>query len=277
MRWLWLALFLFQISAHAQAPTATRFWSDSTGKFQVAASYVEASNGRVTLRKGNGQTIAVPLNRLSRDDQEFVRIVASAIVGQVVGVTDGDTVTVLDANNEQHKIRIEGIDAPESRQAYGTRAKQALSDKVFGKRIHVVWKERDRYKRILGWVYVGDRLINKELLQEGWAWHYKQYSKDPDLANAEETARNSGKGLWADPHPIAPWEFRRNPAASPPVVRNLEPPALPQTQAATVYVTRTGSKYHIDGCRHLSKSKIPISLGEARQQYSACSVCNPPR
>lgn len=277
MRWFWLALILCQLPVAAQPPTATRLWTDSTGKYQVSATYVGVADGQVTLRKENGQTVAVPLERLSRADQEFVQSAASAIVGQVVGVSDGDTITVLDANKEQFKIRLEGIDTPESNQAYGTRAKQALSDKVFGKRVHVVWKERDRYKRILGWLYLDDRLINKEMVQEGWAWHYKQYSNDPELAHAEESARSSRKGLWADANPIAPWDFRRNPSPNPRVVEKPEPPTPPETQAATVYVTRTGAKYHTGGCRYLSKSKIPISLNEAKGRYSPCSVCNPPQ
>ena len=188
------------------------------------------------------------------------------IVGRVVGVTDGDTITVLDADHRQHKIRLEGIDAPESHQAFGTQSKNALSKKIFGKSVSVAWEEKDRYARTLGAVYLDDRWINKEMVEEGWAWHYVEYSDDEDLSSAEQTARAARVGLWVDPRPIAPWDFRHNPG--------LADAATGST--AAVYVTKTGSKYHRGGCRYLSKSKIPISLERAKQAYGPCSICKPP-
>lgn len=90
--------------------------------------------------------------------------------GKVVGIADGDTFTVL-LDKTQHRIRLNGIDSPETGQAFGTKAKQALADKVFGKEVKVVWTERDKYKRILGDIYLDDRWINKEMVGEGFAWH----------------------------------------------------------------------------------------------------------
>ena len=112
--------------------------------------------------------------------------------GKVVSIADGDTITVLDAQKVQHKIRFQGIDAPEKRQAFGTRSKEALSEKIGDKDVLVIWKEKDRYDRILGDVYLGKRHINLEMVQEGMAWHYKQYSKDAALAEAEIAARVAG-------------------------------------------------------------------------------------
>ena len=129
--------------------------------------------------------------------------------GSVVGVIDGDTVKVLDSTRTQHRIRLQGIDAPESKQAYGQRSKQALSKKIFGKTVSVKWKERDRYGRIIGDIYLDNRWINLELVQEGWAWHYKRYSNDKRLAEAEVKARQAQRGLWQDAHPISPWDFRK--------------------------------------------------------------------
>ena len=97
---------------------------------------------------------------------------AFEFTGKVVGVADGDTITVLH-NKQQHKIRFQHIDCPESTQAFGAKAKQALSEKVFGKTVTVKWDEMDRYKRILGDVYLGKRWINAEMVQNGMAWHYK--------------------------------------------------------------------------------------------------------
>ena len=105
--------------------------------------------------------------------------------GKVIAVADGDTITVLDAMRQSHKVRLEGIDAPERKQGYGTRSKEALAEKVFRQQVQVRWSGRDRYDRILGHVYLGEHWINHELVAEGWAWHYKRYSSDPELAAAE--------------------------------------------------------------------------------------------
>lgn len=130
------------------------------------------------------------------------------LAGKVVSIADGDTLTVL-AEKTQHRIRLEGIDAPESSQAFGQKAKQALGELVFGKEVKVEWKERDRYERIIGKILYEGRWINKEMVVDGWAWHYKQYSKDKELADAEASAKVAKKGLWADPNPVPPWEYRK--------------------------------------------------------------------
>jgi endonuclease YncB( thermonuclease family) len=133
---------------------------------------------------------------------------ANILDGKTVGVSDGDTVTVLDSSNTQHKIRLEAVDAPESHQPFGTKSKQALSSKVFGKTVRVEWTEKDKYRRTLGHIFIDDRWINREMIAEGWAWHYKQYSDDEDLAKLELTARAKKVGLWADKNAIAPWDWR---------------------------------------------------------------------
>jgi len=94
-----------------------------------------------------------------------------SFTAKVVKIADGDTITVL-LDKTQHKIRLEGIDAPERKQAFGTKARQALADKVFGGTVRVEWKKRDRYKRIIGRVYLGDRDISQEMVKDGWAWHH---------------------------------------------------------------------------------------------------------
>jgi endonuclease YncB( thermonuclease family) len=136
-------------------------------------------------------------------------IQADELRGKVVSVTDGDTITVLDADNVQHKIRLQGIDAPEKKQAFGTRSKECLAEKVADQDVVVMWKDKDRYGRILGEVMIGKRHINLELVQEGMAWHYTQYSKSKELADAEGAARKAKKGLWADKDPVPPWDFRK--------------------------------------------------------------------
>ena len=114
---------------------------------------------------------------------------AATFTGKVVGVSDGDTITVLTAGNKQFKIRLLAIDTPESGQAFGDKAKQALSNKVFGQFVQVHWTEQDQYKRVLGNITIGQRWINYEMVAEGWGWHYKQYDKDKRFAVAEVKAK----------------------------------------------------------------------------------------
>lgn len=129
--------------------------------------------------------------------------------GKVVKVTDGDTITVLSSDNAQTSVRLYGIDAPESKQAFGTRSKQYLSSLVFGETVSVVDLGKDFYGRTIGKVYLGDRYINLMIVEAGLAWHYKQYSaKDAEFTNAENKARKDAIGLWSGKNPVPPWQFR---------------------------------------------------------------------
>ncbi len=129
--------------------------------------------------------------------------------GRIVGVQDGDTVTLLEGGQE-FRIRLDGIDCPEKNQAYGQVARQFTADKAFNRDVKVRWKEKDRYGRYLGTLITprGENL-NKELLKAGLAWHYKQYSDSFVLAGLERQARKERRGLWAEQDPEPPWEFRR--------------------------------------------------------------------
>jgi len=139
---------------------------------------------------------------------------AGTLTGRVVRVTDGDTIVVLDSANAQHKIRLTGIDAPERKQAFGTKSKEPLSGSVAGKFVVVEYSKRDRYQRILGKVLLSNEDINLEQIRAGLAWHYKQYqdeqtSNDRELySEAEVEAREARRGLWHDPEPVPPWEYR---------------------------------------------------------------------
>jgi endonuclease YncB( thermonuclease family) len=139
---------------------------------------------------------------------------AATIEGRVVGVADGDTITVLDSTNTQHKIRLAGIDAPEKKQPYGQRSKQSLSDLVFDKQVMVETDKRDKYKREVGKVLVGGMDANLEQVSRGFAWHYKAYYREQSTNDrklysaAENEGRAARRGLWADADPMPPWEFR---------------------------------------------------------------------
>lgn len=197
-----------------------------------------------------------------------------SFVGKVVSIADGDTVTVL-YQNQQHKIRLSGIDAPESHQAFGEKSKKALADKVFGKEVKVEWSAQDKYHRILGEIFLGERRISEEMISDGLAWHYKQYSKDQNLAKAEVTAKQLKKGLWIDPNPIPPWEFR-NGRSSDKQSTSVEDPNSKPKQGVTVYVTDTGEKYHRDNCKYLAKSSNPVLLEKLGPNYQPCKICSPP-
>jgi len=137
---------------------------------------------------------------------------AETITGKVVSVSDGDTITVLVINqttNTTVKIRLSEIDCPEKKQAFGTQAKKALSEKIFGKMVAVEYNNTDRYGRIIGKIIFDGRWINKEMIEEGFSWHYKQYSSNKELAKAELIAKEKKLGLWVDKNPVPPWEFRR--------------------------------------------------------------------
>ena len=153
---------------------------------------------------------------------------AESLLGRVVGVTDGDTVTVLDTAKAQHKVRLAGIDAPEKGQPFGERAKENLSRLVFGRDVRVDWRKTDRYGRVVGTVWIASpdsRCRGKPdcakthdagmaQLTVGLAWHYKKYAHEQEpqqrgqYAFAEEEARVKRAGLWRDPNPVPPWDWR---------------------------------------------------------------------
>ena len=136
--------------------------------------------------------------------------VAGQITGRVVGIADGDTLTVLDGTLRQTKVRLAEIDTPESGQPYGSRAKQALSALVFGKEVRVMVVDTDRYGRTVGRVYADALDVNAEMVRQGAAWVYRKYSRDPSLLLLEQEARAARRGLWALPETerTPPWEWR---------------------------------------------------------------------
>lgn len=133
----------------------------------------------------------------------------STLHGKVVGISDGDTITVL-VDETQVKVRLHGIDCPEKGQPFGNRATQLTSKLVFGKQVTVKEKGKDRYGRVIGMVWVDGVCLNYELLKNGLAWWYRKYAKDEMIfADYEKKARGIGYGLWADKDPVPPWEWRK--------------------------------------------------------------------
>lgn len=140
---------------------------------------------------------------------------ADLLTGRVVAVADGDTVTLRDQTGRQHRIRLQGIDAPENDQSHGNASKEALTQWVLNRDVEVEHHQRDNYRRILGKILLDGEDINLKMVREGMAWHYKRYQADQRwddrwrYAWAQWRAQSEGKGLWAEPDPMPPWEYRR--------------------------------------------------------------------
>lgn len=137
-------------------------------------------------------------------------LLAVEFYGQVVGVIDGDTIEVLH-NQRPKRVRLYGIDCPEKRQAFGQRAKQATSALVFGKDVTLQTRSKDKYGRPVADVLLPDGTnVNQTLIKEGWCWWYRKYAPaDKELARLEGEARDTNRGLWAAPHPVPPWDWRK--------------------------------------------------------------------
>jgi endonuclease YncB( thermonuclease family) len=182
---------------------------------------------------------------------------AGTIIGKAIAVADGDTITVLGTDNTQHKIRLNGIDAPESNQEFGEASKLTLSDLVLDRQVAVVWNRTDRYNRILGTVTVGSFDVGLMQLKVGLAWYFRQYENDiPEVerhlyAAAETEAKTRRLGLWSRSNPIAPWDWRDR----------KESPVADQPKANPAPAPSTRS------------SAPPSSIGESRRAYSVqCSA-----
>lgn len=142
---------------------------------------------------------------------------AAQLQGKVVRVSDGDTITVLDRGKTQHRIRLTGIDAPESKQDFGEKSRQSLAAMVAGKVVIVEWEQKDRHGRVLGRVITPEgQDANLAQVERGMAWHYVQFAKTRPLketllyAKAERSAKAQKLGLWSQPSPTSPWEYRRS-------------------------------------------------------------------
>jgi len=134
--------------------------------------------------------------------------------GRVVSVTDGDTITLLDDSKQQHKIRLDGIDAPEVGQPFGNRSKQSLADLAFDLRAEAICPKIGRYGRKVCKVSIAGADVGLAQIQRGMAWHFKRYEREQSeqdraaYAAAEIEAREAGRGLWRDRMPVPPWEWR---------------------------------------------------------------------
>lgn len=284
--WLLLALpplTLVWAEAQPDPPLVDPFraWHDAEGKFLSKSRLAFCEEDQVVLLQQSGQTLLIPQARLSVADRKWITShPLTHLRGKVIYVADGDTIGVLDEGKKTHRIRLEGIDAPESGQDFGEKSRQALSRAVYGKEVLVTYEKTDTYGRILGQVYLPNAdhhwtWINRQLIEEGWAWHYRHFSGDADLAQTQGKAEASKAGLWRDAHPQAPWRFRLDEKRRKEAARmEKDGPSKEDRQpmAATGFWLNTSSGVrHNASCKHFAKT--------ARGRYckasdgKPCGIC----
>lgn len=135
---------------------------------------------------------------------------ADTIAGSVIGISDGDTLTILDSSKIEHKVRLAAIDAPEKSQPFGQKSKQVMLDLCYRKQASVVIIDVDRYGRSVGEVTCSGVYANEAMLRQGMAWVYRKYAKGyGHFYKVEDEAKSSRRGLWSDASPVAPWEWRK--------------------------------------------------------------------
>lgn len=177
----------------------------------------------------------------------------TTVTGKVVGISDGDTITVLLSGNRQLKVRLAGIDAPEKGQDYANSAKQALSSLVYGETVRLEGRKIDRYGRRVAKVIAGGEDVNLKLVQRGLAWHFKKYESEQSLADrrlyaaAEMSARKARLNIWRYENPVAPWDYRAGTTSSPQVV------TLASSHGGSVIGNRNSMIYHLPSCPSYSK------------------------
>jgi endonuclease YncB( thermonuclease family) len=173
---------------------------------------------------------------------------AEQFTGKVVGISDGDTISVL-REGKAVKVRLYGVDAPEKAQAFGTKARQFTGDLAFQQTVTVVIHATDRYGRLVGGVLLPNgRSLNQELVRVGLAWWYRSYApKDTTLAQLEAEARAAQRGLWADAHPIPPWAWRKE--------KHGASAVSPGVASGEIHGTRNTRVYHLPDCPDYNRMK----------------------
>lgn len=169
-------------------------------------------------------------------------LLAPAYAHKVIGIADGDTLTLL-VNEKPLKIRLSNIDAPEKAQAFGERSKQSLSDLCWGKDAMYKEQDVDRYGRTVAVVTCGGVEVNRAQIERGMAWVYLKYNQDLTLPGLEAMARRDRRGLWSDPEPVAPWEFRR------PQIKKASATSPKNSVEGICFVDRYGEYQVVDGRR----------------------------
>ena len=180
---------------------------------------------------------ALVLNTLAGQAQ------ASQLKGKVVSIADGDTLTILQIDKTQKRIRLGEIDAPESKQAFGQRSKESLIQICGGRNTVVQVQDIDRYGRVVGRVSCNGVDANTEQLHRGMAWVYDSYAKDKSLYDVQSQAKKARKGLWADANPVAPWLWRKGQTTA-----RAASQTGPKVGNGDVRGNKNSKVYHLSNC-----------------------------
>lgn len=206
---------------------------------------------------------------------------AQRITGKVVGVSDGDTITILDTvKKSTTRIRLYGIDCPEKKQAFGMKAKKYATDIASGKTVEVTILDTDRYGRSVGIVQVKGNVapLNELLIRNGYAWLYTRYCKDKvceKWRDLEAAARRGKVGLWSDANPTPPWEFRRSArsgsvSSAKAKSRVSESVATNPALVGAVYHGNVKSKvFHAPGCQHYNCKNCTVTFRSQEEAVKA--------
>lgn len=225
-----------------------------------------------TYSQSATDSLGIDLNQamqlLKADTAKPAQNKACILPGKVIRVVDGDTVYVLDSNKKQHNIRLAGIDAPERGQPYNKAATKFLKKMIAGKNVCVEWYKKDRYKRLVGVVFYNNKDINYQMVLNGYAWHFKKFEKEQKpsdrvlYATAQTNSRLSVIGLWQEPDPITPDDWRAG-------VRPVKKAARKMPRNNTLNLTSTTNSFSCSGkrfCGHME------SCAEACHYLTQCGV-----
>lgn len=199
----------------------------------------------------------------------------SVIYGRVVGVSDGDTIKVLH-DVKQYKIRLYGIDTPEKRQDFGKKAKQFTSNLVFGKNVKVIAETTDRYGRTVGTVYVDNICLNEQIITNGYGWVYRKYCDKPVCGywlKLEKNAKINSLGLWSNPNPIPPWQYRHTESGK---TSNLP---LKRSHNILYHGNIKSKVFHSPGCRYYTCKNCTVEFKSRSEAiaagYRPGGICKP--
>lgn len=200
---------------------------------------------------------------------------SSSFTGRTIDVADGDTITVLNQNNESVKIRLAGIDCPEGSQVHGNKAKQFVVSKVSGKRVRIFPDTIDRYGRTVALVLINGENLNEQLVANGHGWVYKKYCTADycnDWLKLEETARAAQVGLWEDRNPQPPWEWRaehRGKNSNVPTVTSSAVVTTGGVSSIVYHGNRRSHVFHGPTCRDYNCKNCVVILKSAQEARSS--------
>jgi endonuclease YncB( thermonuclease family) len=184
---------------------------------------------------------------------------AEVLSGRIVGIKDGDTIYLLTPDRQKIEVRFNAIDAPEKAQPFYNKSQQSLSNLCAGKDATVNTSGFDRFGRTVGDVFCQGKSANAHQVESGYAWVYRKYSNDANLIALEATARSNGLGLWSDPSPVAPWDFRHG----------TRPETFEQTQARVRASVKSGEGFSCGSKRYCRQM---VSCEEAKFYLNQCGL-----